>query len=51
MREVRAQIAAGLESSVLVDMPAHTRNLEAAYLSALAEKAPEVLAATGTAAR
>ncbi len=38
--DVRARIAAGLVESPLVDMPAHTRNLEAAYLRALAEVAP-----------
>jgi protein O-GlcNAc transferase len=41
--DVRAAIAAGLASSPLTDMPAHTRNLEAAYRSALAERAPDVL--------
>ena len=39
---VRAEIAAGLAKSPLVDMAGHTRNLEAAYLSALTERAAEV---------
>jgi protein O-GlcNAc transferase len=46
MRDVRQAIRAGLRSSVLVDMPTHTRNLEAAYLEALRQKAPDVLGAT-----
>ena len=46
MRDVREAIRAGLRTSTLVDMPAHTRNLEAAYLEALRQKAPEVLEAT-----
>ncbi len=33
--ELRAAIAAGLAASPLVDMPSHTRHLEAAYRSAL----------------
>lgn len=41
--EVRDAIRAGLESSPLVDMDAHARHLEAAYLEALARKAPSVL--------
>ena len=45
MREVREAIRAGLRSSALVDMPAHTRNLEAAYVEALSRNAPETLAA------
>jgi protein O-GlcNAc transferase len=44
MAEVRGAIRAGLSSSSLTDMPAHTRNLEAAYIEALRRKAPEVLA-------
>jgi len=44
MAEVRDAIRAGLSSSALTDMPAHTRNLEAAYIEALRRKAPEVLA-------
>jgi predicted O-linked N-acetylglucosamine transferase (SPINDLY family) len=47
MRDVRAQIQAGLAQSPLVDMVAHTRNLESAYIAALADKAPDVLAAVG----
>jgi predicted O-linked N-acetylglucosamine transferase (SPINDLY family) len=42
--EVKAAIAAGLVRSPLTDMPAHTRHLEAAYVAALAERAPDVLA-------
>jgi predicted O-linked N-acetylglucosamine transferase (SPINDLY family) len=45
MRDVRAQIRAGLAQSALTDMAAHTRNLEAAYLVALEAKAPDALAA------
>jgi predicted O-linked N-acetylglucosamine transferase (SPINDLY family) len=41
--EVRAAIRAGLATSPLVDMVAHTRHLEAAYIEALARKAPEAL--------
>jgi predicted O-linked N-acetylglucosamine transferase (SPINDLY family) len=33
---VRAKIVAGLAHSALTDMPAHTRNLESAYVTALA---------------
>jgi predicted O-linked N-acetylglucosamine transferase (SPINDLY family) len=43
--EVRAKIRAGITHSALVDMPAHTRHLEDAYLRAIAAKAPEALAA------
>jgi len=39
-RDVRAAIAAGLAQSPLVDMPAHTRHLEAAYRAALADRFP-----------
>jgi len=46
MRDVRQAIRSGLRSSMLVDMPAHTRNLEAAYVEGLRQKAPEVLEAT-----
>ena len=45
--QVRDTIRAGLHASPLVDMPAHTRNLEAAYVEALRLKAPEVLDASG----
>jgi protein O-GlcNAc transferase len=45
MRDARAAIRAGLVDSALTDMQAHTHNLEAAYLEALAQKAPEALAA------
>jgi predicted O-linked N-acetylglucosamine transferase (SPINDLY family) len=43
MQSVRGAIAQGMRSSPLVDMPAHTRNLEAAYIEALRQKAPGVL--------
>ncbi len=42
--EVRAAIRSGLVGSRLTDRVAHTRSLEQAYLVALAERAPEVLA-------
>ena len=38
MAEVRAAIRAGLRDSVLTDIEAHTRHLEAAYLRAIAER-------------
>lgn len=41
-RDVRAQIARGLAQSPLTDMPAHTRNLEAAYRAALADRMPNL---------
>ena len=44
MSEVRDAIRAGLLRSPLIDMPAHTRNLEAAYVEALRRKSPDVLA-------
>ena len=44
MAEVRAAIRAGLESSPLVDMVAHTRSLERAYLRALELRYPAALA-------
>jgi len=44
MQDVRTRIAAGLRASVLTDMAAHTRHLEAAYLAALEHGAPEALA-------
>jgi predicted O-linked N-acetylglucosamine transferase (SPINDLY family) len=43
MRDVRAAIRAGLAGSALTDMPGHTRNLEAAYVHALRQKAPDAL--------
>ena len=45
----RARSASARASRIrrLTDMPAHTRHLEAAYLAALAAKAPEVLADAG----
>jgi protein O-GlcNAc transferase len=42
--EVKAAIRAGLERSPLTDMPAHTRNLERAYLRALELRFPAALA-------
>jgi predicted O-linked N-acetylglucosamine transferase (SPINDLY family) len=45
MREVREAIRAGLAVSPLVDAAAHAGHLEAAYLAALRERAPEALAA------
>jgi protein O-GlcNAc transferase len=42
--EVKASIAAGLKNSALVNMPRHTRALEAAYERALAQTFPDVLA-------
>ncbi|MHB8496166.1 MAG: O-linked N-acetylglucosamine transferase family protein [Casimicrobiaceae bacterium] len=44
MRSTREAIARGVAHSALTDMPSHTRNLERAYLSALAQRAPEALA-------
>jgi predicted O-linked N-acetylglucosamine transferase (SPINDLY family) len=44
MAEVRAAIRAGLDSSALTDMVAHTRNLERAYLRALELRYPAALA-------
>jgi protein O-GlcNAc transferase len=41
---VRDAIRAGLSRSSLTDMESHTRNLEAAYIEALRQKAPHVLA-------
>jgi len=43
MSEVRAAIRAGLEHSALVDMDAHARHLEAAYLRALEQRYPSAL--------
>jgi hypothetical protein len=40
---VREAIRAGLAHSALTDMEAHARNLEAAYVEALRQRAPEVL--------
>ena len=45
MREVRDRIARGLAHSPLTDMAAHVRNLEHAYVAALAQAAPETLVA------
>ncbi len=44
MAEVRTAIRERLGHSALTDAVAHTRHLEAAYLHALAERAPDVLA-------
>ena len=44
---VVATIRAGMASSPLVDLPAHTRALERAYLAALAARAPAALADNG----
>ena len=44
MRDVRSRITAALARSPLTDMPAHTRCLERAYIVALEQTAPEVLA-------
>jgi protein O-GlcNAc transferase len=44
MTEVRGAILAGLESSPLTDMVAHTRNLERAYERALELRYPDALA-------
>ncbi|HEV2686569.1 MAG TPA: hypothetical protein VGW79_08015, partial [Actinomycetota bacterium] len=41
--EVKARIAAGLRISPLVDMDAHTRHLEQAYLRALEERYPQAI--------
>lgn len=45
MHEVRTTIRAGLSSSPLTDMRRYTRNLEAAYITALEQKCPAVIAA------
>jgi len=45
--EVRAAIRAGIASSPLTDMGAHTRSLERAYVKALQQRYPEALAASG----
>jgi predicted O-linked N-acetylglucosamine transferase (SPINDLY family) len=42
---VREKIRTGLDHSPLTDMRRHARNLEAAYVEALRQKAPEVLTA------
>ena len=47
MGKVRNAIRANLGHSPLTDMVSHTRHLEAAYLHALAERAPETLAGAG----
>jgi predicted O-linked N-acetylglucosamine transferase (SPINDLY family) len=47
MGHVRNAIRANLGHSALTDMVSHTRHLEAAYLHALAERAPEALASEG----
>ena len=45
--EVRAAVHAGIASSPLTDMRAHTRNLERAYVKALQQRCPEALTASG----
>jgi len=45
MASVRARIREGLAGSPLIDMVAHTRRLEAAYVEALAARRPEVVSA------
>jgi protein O-GlcNAc transferase len=47
MAEVRGAIRANLARSALTDQAAHTRHLEAAYVRAIAERAPEALASAG----
>jgi len=47
MGDVRNAIALKLPGSVLADMDAHARNLEAAYVVALARSAPDALASAG----
>jgi protein O-GlcNAc transferase len=49
MGEVRAAIRVGLAGSPLTDMAGHTRNLERAYLAALARSDPAALAAAAPA--
>jgi predicted O-linked N-acetylglucosamine transferase (SPINDLY family) len=44
MAEVREAIRAGLAHSALTNMEAHTRNLEAAYVEALRQRASDVVA-------
>jgi predicted O-linked N-acetylglucosamine transferase (SPINDLY family) len=47
MGQVRNAIRANIGHSPLTDMASHTRHLEAAYLHALAERAPDALAGAG----
>jgi predicted O-linked N-acetylglucosamine transferase (SPINDLY family) len=47
MREVREAIKARLPGSILADAETHTRNLEAAYVVALAKSAPDALTSAG----
>ena len=49
MTSVRAAIGARLANSPLTDMAGHTRHLESAYVAALRERCPDVLAAAGPA--
>ena len=44
MASVRAAIRERLGASSLTDMPAHTRHLEAAYVDALTQRCPDVVA-------
>jgi protein O-GlcNAc transferase len=47
MREMREAIDAKLAGSLLADVDAHVRNLEAAYIVALSRSAPDALASAG----
>lgn len=47
MANVRATIVARLANSPLTDMAGHTRHLESAYVAALKERCPDVVAALG----
>ena len=49
MASVRAAIREHLADSLLTDMVGHTRHLESAYIAALAERCPEVVAAAASA--
>ena len=49
MHAVRERIRAGIARSPLTDMEAHARNLEHAYVAALAQRAPEALAGASAA--
>lgn len=49
MASVRAAIRERLAGSLLTDMVGHTRNLESAYIAALTERCPEVVASASSA--
>ncbi len=49
MASVRAAIREHLAGSLLTDMVGHTRHLESAYITALTERCPEVVAAASSA--